>query len=94
MTCYPLINLNGNGKLKMPTRTMNNEEHVHRFHDLYLTAELGRKYRLHATHAHTMDDYLSYDIMCPSCAQLLTPAGAPIDHYNLGLYACNHCGKR
>lgn len=94
MSIYPLSNVNGNNKLKTPSLSLNTEEFVRRFSSLYLTAELGQKYRLHATRAHSMNDYLSYDIQCPNCRKLLTPVGAPIDHFDLGLYACNHCGNR
>ena len=94
MSVYPLSNANGNSKLKTPSLSLNTEEFVRRFSSLYLTAELGQKYRLHATHAHTMDEYLSYDIQCPNCRKQLTPVGAPIDHFDLGLYACSHCGNR
>ena len=94
MSIYPLSNVNNNSKLKTPSLSLNTEEYVRRFNSLYLTAELGHKYRLHATRAHSMNDYLSYDIQCPNCRKLLTPVGSPIDHFDLGLYACSHCGNR
>lgn len=94
MSVYPLNPVKGNSKLQTPSRTLNTEEYVSRFSKLYLTAELGLKYRLHATHAHTQDDYLSYEIKCPDCGKLMSPVGAPIDCFELGLYACKHCGNR
>lgn len=94
MSVYPLSNVNGNTKLKTPSLSLNTEEYVRRSSKLYLTAEMGRKYRLHATRAHTMDDYLNYYIQCPNCRKLLTPVGAPIDCFDLGLYACSNCGNR
>ena len=93
MKCYPLINGNSSGKLKTPTHTWNSEEYVREHNDLYLTSEPGRKFRLHATHAHSVNDYLAYDIKCPHCSNLLTHVGRPIDYNDLGLYACKFCGN-
>lgn len=94
MNCYPLRNTESTGKIKKPMQTLNNEEFVRERYDFYLTDELNHCYRLHAKQPHRMNDYLAYDIHCPKCGGMLTPAGAPIDYNELGLYTCKNCGKR
>ena len=91
MICYPLVRAKGNTKLLFPRCTMNNEAYVQNHYDLYLTAEGYRKFRLHAKQPHCIDDYLSYDIKCPHCGELLVPIGAPLNYYDLGLYFCRAC---
>ena len=94
MATYPLESLNGNTKLLCPKNTLNTEAYIQEHYDLYLTAEPDRKFRFHSVYPLGMDEYLSYDIRCPHCGELLVPVGGPLNYFDLGLYACRCCGKR
>lgn len=101
MTCYPLTKTERTSTTMMPLQTMNREEFIRDRYDLYLTDELiynndgklNHRYRLHSKHYHSMEDYLAYDILCPKCSRVLKPVGRPLDHNELGLYACSFCDK-
>lgn len=94
MATYPLRSFKGNTKLLHPMNVLCSEEYLQSHYDLYLTAEPDRKFRLHSVHPLSMDEYLSYDIRCPHCGELLAPVGGPLNYFDLGLYACRNCGKR
>lgn len=99
MACYPLSKAERTGKVMMPLQTMNSEAFIRERYDLYLMDELiynndgklNHRYRLHSKQAHSMEDYLAYDILCPKCNRVLKAIGRPINYNNLGLYACSFC---
>lgn len=101
MSCHPLRKTNRTSKTMIPLKTMNSEEFIRDRYDLYLTDELiynaegklKHHYRLHSKHYHSMEDYLAYDFLCPKCSRVLKSVGGPIDHNDLGLYACSFCDK-
>ena len=93
MACYPLSRRK-NEDVLVPTSSGNTEEHIRRFYDLYLTEEGSDHYRLHASAAHTMRDYLAYDVRCPKCSSPLSPSDGPLNYLDLGQYVCRSCTRR
>jgi hypothetical protein len=89
MACYPLNKRSET--VLVPTSSGNTEEHIRRIYDLYLTSEGQDHYRLHARHAHTMKDYLAYDVRCPKCSSPLSPSDRPLNYLDLGQYVCRSC---
>ena len=91
MACYPLRKNNKNEKVLVPTSSGNTEEHVRETNELYLTSEAQDHYRLHAKAAHTLRDYLAYEVHCPQCSSPLSPSDGPLNYHDLGQYVCRSC---
>ena len=93
MSIYPLMKVTKDGKVKQPIHSYMTEEAVRSQYAFWLTNELNSQYRLHSTNWHDWDSAFSYDLKCPKCGNTLTLRGMPLNHYDLGLYVCEHCKK-
>jgi len=91
MACYPLLRNRKDAMVLEPKHSGNTENYVRENNELYLTSEGQDRYRLHASHAHTMRDYLAYEVHCPQCSALMTASDAPLNHLDLGQYICKSC---
>ena len=90
MANYRLVN-HGEGKMKYPVSTSCADWYAKEHFDLYLSEELGHRYRLHAKDAHFTDDFLPYVILCPRCKKEMKCVGGPKTLHELGLYECQYC---
>ena len=71
MRCYPLIDMDASGLDKQPMFIATSEQIIRNKTQLYLTEEQPGHYRLRARQAHTMRDYLLYNIHCPKCGKAM-----------------------
>ena len=91
MACYPLHRNRKNEMTLEPTHSGNTEKHVRETNELYLTSEGQDHYRLHASAAHTIRDYLAYEIRCPQCSAPLSASDGSLNTRDLGQYVCRSC---
>jgi len=82
----------GNSMVKFPMNHLCSDQYAREHFDLYLSEELGHRYRLHAKAAHFTDDFLPYEILCPRCKREMKCVGGPKTLHELGLYECK-CSK-
>lgn len=99
---YPIIKHN-KSNLLTPTNSTYSDEYAKRMCSLYLSDEVyldenrhpKKYYRLHAQEAHSIEDALVYDIVCPDCSRShLKLVGRMLDYNDLGLYTCPVCNKQ
>ncbi len=99
---YSLSKCNKEGTLLRPSRTYYSDTYAEAMCDLYLKDELEKDengkiktfYSLHAKHPHTQEQALAYDISCPKCNNSrMRQVGRQLTCNELGLYACQVCGK-
>ena len=78
MSAY-ILNTYKNGKTLYPTATLNTIEAIKHTHSWslsshYKTFDDGKTYtcyRLHSDTPRTYSDFMSYDVICPKCGNLL-----------------------
>ena len=92
MANYKLVNHGSSGKIKHPVHTYCADWYAQEHFDLYLSEEMGHRYRLHAREPHFTDDFLPYMILCPHCKREMKCIGGPKTLHELGLYECR-CSK-
>ena len=93
MRCYPLVDMDTTGLWKHPMFIATSEQILRNKTRFYLTEEQHGHYRLHARDAHTMRDYLSFNICCPQCGKAMQFDDIHIDEHILARYTCPYCNR-
>ena len=91
MRCYPLIDIDKAGQDKYPMFIASMDQIIRNKTRFCLVEETRGHYRLHAREAHTLRDYLPYNIHCPQCGKVMRIDDGHIDERILARYTCPSC---
>lgn len=102
MAVYPLTPFKKGCNTLYPHTSFYSEEYARQICGWYLTdhftndesGNIQVRYRLHSSKPRVFSDFMTKDIMCPKCGHRMHPVANAIDHYDLALYACQHCDKK
>ena len=88
---HPLIDVDTDGKEKVPMFFSADETAVRRFHGMYLEEIVPKHYRLRSVRGVLPETAKAFTIHCPLCGKGMTPVSRPVDEHRLALYCCRNC---
>lgn len=92
--CYPLVDMDPEGREKFAMFGSTDSEDDAQRHDLCLIETVPRYYRLRSKAPLDKAADKNWHIHCPLCTRRMQPISSPVDSCSRSLYCCPMCAQK